>query len=753
MIFVLLILILFWTYNLKNADSIYIMSLGKKRYIIDQTSVSGAVADSFREYVGSIWFANENKNTLNYRKKNFPKKISKFNISTTERGNMNIKETITFNVNDYATDSDGLEREHEIVSYLDNLVSNTYSDHYFEYNTPFNSDEQLIINSNTLSMNGNVDFIYNFYDRVYENKTNIMSVATLQTVKNVFDLYQPIEIKNPGATPEMLFLSPLVLENISDMHPISDDMPMYTEISFDTDGVSSFSEKLQNIDYTTALYLQIMISMGFSPTDATAALLQESTFYSVTEFDDGRGTSISNIGSANYTILDLQTALQNVDLSSTDFSNVDTIQVYDIDNTEKGFGSSPTMSVSAMFAKIILNGFLNNKIDDNMRSYNQILNGMEAFQETIFYEMEKFEDDQLIETWVIPNTVDTSLNNMIDRKVRYDKNYRYVFYAYKMVIGSKYEFKRVPAPGQGQRFKLEVLTTPSVKVMKLPYFVYEGNMIDSPSIAPEVDIIPYKGIDNRLLFLFNSPIGDYEKQPTIVSLQDQKMIQKYRSAASLGPGTPIHYRTDDPPIQISVYRLTKLPTSYRDFDGNKIYEVSTTNSQNTGEYSNNASVVDSVSPGTKYYYMFRSIDVHGNLSDVSDVFQVQLINDGNSIYLDTEVIEIDPIPNTTQPTRTFRRMLQIKPSYNQITLDNQKISSYTTSYDVQSGQYLGIADESLWRQRFKIRLISKKTGRKIDINVRFKQSIQVAEGEGGFTLEMTDEPVSSEPGGGPDGYS
>ena len=76
---------------------------------------------------------------------------------------MKIKETITFNADDYVIAATGLEKAFEFATFMSNLTSNNYSDHYFEYTTPFNSDEQLIINSNTLSMNGNADFIYNFY--------------------------------------------------------------------------------------------------------------------------------------------------------------------------------------------------------------------------------------------------------------------------------------------------------------------------------------------------------------------------------------------------------------------------------------------------------------------------------------------------------------------------------------------------------------------------------------------------------------
>ncbi len=33
---------------------------------------------------------------------------------------------------------------------------------------------------------------------------------------------------------------------------------------------------------------------------------------------------------------------------------------------------------------------------------------------------------------------------------------------------------------------------------------------------------------------------------------------------------------------------------------------------------------------------------------------------------------------------------------------------------------IGIMDEGVWNQQYKVRLVSKKTGRKIDINLEFK---------------------------------
>ena len=72
-----------------------------------------------------------------------------------------------------------------------------------------------------------------------------------------------------------------------------------------------------------------------------------------------------------------------------------------------------------------------------------------------------------------------------------------------------------------------------------------------------------------------------------------------------------------PTGRFEIYRIDTQPNSYSDFTGNLIAIIG----DNTASA---ASYVDNVSPNTKYYYVFRAIDVHGNRSNPTDVYEIEL---------------------------------------------------------------------------------------------------------------------------------
>ena len=80
--------------------------------------------------------------------------------------------------------------------------------------------------------------------------------------------------------------------------------------------------------------------------------------------------------------------------------------------------------------------------------------------------------------------------------------------------------------------------------------------------------------------------------------------------------------------------------------------------------------------------------------------------------------------STKVASSSFKRLMQIEPALSQASLDISKIDGFDSvaSDDLWRNEnlfQLGVEDQKLWDKKFRIRLTSKKTGRKVDLKVKF----------------------------------
>ena len=279
-----------------------------------------------------------------------------------------------------------------------------------------------------------------------------------------------------------------------------------------------------------------------------------------------------------------------------------------------------------------------------------------------------------------------------------------------------------------------VETTPAIKIIELPFVrPYDGDlsfgrgtMLDSPPMPPEIDVVPYRGVDYLILLLMNTGAGAEDFEPVVFNPEEQIYVLKLQEMILDPSEKKIRYKNDDPSTQFEVYRMEAKPYSYEDFKDNFRATVKTESEQNGFRPASSAALKDLIQPNKKYYYMFRAIDLHGHVSPPSPVYEIQLVNNDGAVYPIIKVIEFESVENVKVPLKKVNRFLQISPTFAQAQLDaaalvaandEESLVRAPTGTDLP----LGIEQEKVWGKKFKIRVTSKKTGKKMDLNITFKK--------------------------------
>lgn len=277
-------------------------------------------------------------------------------------------------------------------------------------------------------------------------------------------------------------------------------------------------------------------------------------------------------------------------------------------------------------------------------------------------------------------------------------------------------------------FVLVATTIPRGMIYEVPYFVYSGTMVDTPPVQPGLEIVPYAGVNNKLLFNFNTGIGDYYARPIMLMPSDsdtfKKVLRAQAPAVPKDGGLPeIRFKSDDPATAFQIFRSEDPPKTYRDFHDKLVKTVYTDVNPATIQTADAASYVEKVKPNTKYYYTFRTIDVHGHFSNPTAIYEVELVDDDGAIYPIVELFDISKYRlNDNVLEKKMMKLLHIVPTISQGMIDEKRSNLETAPSADSSGKdiVLGMTQEPIWGKQFKVRLVSRSTGRKIDLNINFK---------------------------------
>lgn len=413
--------------------------------------------------------------------------------------------------------------------------------------------------------------------------------------------------------------------------------------------------------------------------------------------------------------------------------------------------------------------FIFNKAKLNVFS---VFDNKKNYSETLFFEVQKLnaETNSLIQTFILPNDPDIGdMVTYIDSQIKYGKEYIYKIYTHTLSIGNRMKREDLQEQKPGPLTQIEdnaFLDTQKatfmyqnrydVKIVRAPYYNTEDFLmngeeirktvnVDSPPVPPNIQFYPYKNVSDKIGFWFNIGLGEVKMIPEMSLNSDEQntQLEKYIKSVKLKEaayksGDPVLYKTDDFGGKIEVYRITQKPKSYSEFKQNKIADIDVIGPR---------TLVDNIAPNQDYYYTFRHVDTHGLPSNPSPVYHLKMITSDSAMeptsvrvgveglqpVLFNELIYLSKNTYEEQKVeKSFKKYLLVEPTLAQtyLSFDNFEkgdvSSDFDTANDVKLNQdslVIGKGGEdfvSVKGKKFKIRVTSKQTGRKIDLNVDFK---------------------------------
>lgn len=417
-----------------------------------------------------------------------------------------------------------------------------------------------------------------------------------------------------------------------------------------------------------------------------------------------------------------------------------------IANPSGDFFVSPATEV------ILLRGKLDLILEEHSRTFEEILKGQKAHSEMVMYKISKFlgpignvpvqefyfyNSGEEATTSVASSGVSGgTIQSFVDSQVRYDEEYSYVVTAFCAIVGSEYNYGAPTvgelAAGGDTILTVDVTVKPTIRLYEIPIFASTGKIFMQAPYYPQSYIEQIKGYTKGMLFSFDTQIGEMYDDPISLTTREKEYYDQLLSDPLKSKDGQVLFHSSAAMSGVQVYRTDEPPTSYDDFEGALLRTLRTDVDLSSDLTAAAVAKIINQPANKKYYYMFRSLGPHDEVSNPSPVYQVELYNDGGVAY---PIVRLHELIETSRKayTKSMKNLIRISPRITQALINEQASGLVDENGLVQTPQenniVLGIEDEPLFGKTFKIRITSKDTGKKLDLNVTFNTEVNKAPSE------------------------
>ena len=375
-------------------------------------------------------------------------------------------------------------------------------------------------------------------------------------------------------------------------------------------------------------------------------------------------------------------------------------------------------------------------IDQASRSLEEIYGSQTCKTSLIGYKIEKYLDNDAtnpIQTYYTTN------NNFVDTQLKHGRRYIYKTKVLLGIFGSSYSYSNLvvaqseaepttsPSPYMGEKYwaHVDVDVVPSFQILEYEIDRHEAAFVDFPTLPPHVEF--YNRKDEGLLQMYFRPrffsMSNAQGEPMLAAVGNLRPSDANIAELSALSGEQIANPDYFTGIY-EIYRMENPPQRKEDFSN---YYLTTVDDQ-TGiirptqnmaaeVFDNmNGYFADRIIPNQKYYYAFRALTYHGTPSELTHPFEIELQRDSDEYKISVKEYHY-PQEKDYSFQKNAKRLIRIVPNIERL-LFSEEVDKDTWQLD--EGNLVSKGAGSNDNKTFKIRVTSKHTGKKMDINVTFK---------------------------------
>ena len=371
-------------------------------------------------------------------------------------------------------------------------------------------------------------------------------------------------------------------------------------------------------------------------------------------------------------------------------------------------------SMHGMALKLtLLQGFLRKLSIDKSLTLPEILVGKKNYYEPVFYKIEKSigaGPRPMRQSYIVPAS--GNILKYFDTQIKAGVVYTYRITEYAITISNKIDSLNpsFELSEDTNHQTIESSLTPSVYLVQVPMVRDIVSAVCDPSQRPRMEFYTRNDYHNKIFMRIHSTsVGEVTEPFSPIMDSDIQNIETLNYKNRFFDNYVFSNKHSE--IQsYEVFHLRQKPEKLTDFSNGISYFI------DDNLIYGNALVSVNIKPNEKNYFICRSINQHGLISNSSVVYEVELLrgSDVSKIIVNTYVFKKH---KKYYMFREMKKLIQITPA--------AEHTSYETPDDPDTYKRhldkvgLGEAEVPIWGEKFKIRLTSNNTGRKIDFNLDF----------------------------------